>query len=477
MTTMSTMHGRTEATHRFLKLIMPIASTDLPRDKVLQKGQTYKLPFTFVVPGHLLPRSCMHKCANSMVKETHLQLPPSMGDPDLSGFGPHLLDDMAPEMVKISYSIRVRISKKRDDGADKLIDQEEKKLRIKPAFDELPPITIDLKNEEYCLQQEKTLKKGMLKGKLGRLTIEAAQPKSFRLPCRATTKDEPPISTMAKMKLRFEPHDVQSCKPPKLGMLTSRLKVTSFFSSSPRVDFPTRSTSLTNMSQGYITETLPLSTRNVNVVEWTKHESRPANMARRDSAQGAARRTNSGSSSESEEDTFISDKPYYTASILVPLSLPLTKNFIPTFHSCIASRTYTLALGLSISSKALLSSDLTLKVPIQISSEGSAGYDERRRQADADAVYLATQEVDEMFRPRNTTMNPSEQPSADAPPMYGGVEFHGGATPGIEREEHPRIIAEFARRESQPIFSQSSDIIQSAGMDGMAFMGGHSGAL
>lgn len=57
---------------------------------------------------------------------------------------------------------------------------------------------------------------------------------------------------------------------------------------------------------------------------------------------------------------------FYTAQILVPTTLPLSKNFIPTFHSCLISRTYTLSLKMAAQGLRL-----SLKVPIQVCAQGS----------------------------------------------------------------------------------------------------------
>lgn len=83
------------------------------------------------------------------------------------------------------------------------------------------------------------------------------------------------------------------------------------------------------------------------------------------------------------------DLPFYTASILVPVSLPKApqpsesssqtatytktpKIFLPTFHSCIISRSYILDLALSWHSPGTSVSmpHITLKTPIQITAEG-----------------------------------------------------------------------------------------------------------
>jgi hypothetical protein len=80
-------------------------------------------------------------------------LPPSLGDPDLAGFGGTLLDDLAPEMSKIMYVIKVRIAQQRGTEGIGILGEKSKKVRIKPALIEQPPLNID-GNDEYRPRQE-----------------------------------------------------------------------------------------------------------------------------------------------------------------------------------------------------------------------------------------------------------------------------------------------------------------------------------
>ena len=85
--------GRMEATHRFLTLKQPIDEAALPR-RELAAGKSYTFPFTFTVPDQLLPKSCSHTVSSDFLRQNHLTPPPSMGDPDVAGFGSTLKDDL-----------------------------------------------------------------------------------------------------------------------------------------------------------------------------------------------------------------------------------------------------------------------------------------------------------------------------------------------------------------------------------------------
>ena len=430
ITTSPALNGRTEAVHRFLRLLQPISRMQLPENGIIEAGKIYKFPFTFVVPTHLLPRACAHNCDNDHVKETHLLLPPSFGDPDLCGYDGKLLDDFAPDMARVSYCIKVKMTKWRDDGTENVVSEASKRLRIKPAYEEQPPLNID-SDDEYCGRLEKTLRKGLVKGKLGHLVMEASQPKSFRLPATAPGDAIPSITTMAKVKLRFDPHD-ESSQPPRLSSLSSKLKVTTFFASTPRHAFPSRTTTFPDMSQGYISDAVPLSTLCVASVDWHRHEAGSTvpipstSPLRRDSALS----TSSACSSDyntipAPSSHYHQHLPFYTATVIVPLSLPTNKHFVPTFHNCIISRIYALSLHLTTHGQPLGPS-LTLKIPIQISAEGSLNSVERRRMSER--AEEAVREADAVFEPR--LMGPGlglagmeTQESSDMPPGYEGLGF------------------------------------------------------
>ncbi|KOS21550.1 hypothetical protein ESCO_005180 [Escovopsis weberi] len=72
----------------FMKLRMPIRNSDLPPDRVLHAPGTYIIPFHFVVPHNLTIGACNHHCTCQAVREQHLRLPPSMGAWDADDWSP-----------------------------------------------------------------------------------------------------------------------------------------------------------------------------------------------------------------------------------------------------------------------------------------------------------------------------------------------------------------------------------------------------
>ena len=383
--------SRSNASHNFLRLSQPIPETDIPENRIAKAGQTYNIPFTFAVPERLLPQSCTHPRDNERVLDAHLTLPPSLGDPMTATDGKSLLDDLAPSMTVISYAIRFMMVKKNRENRAKptvLVDSL-KKLRIIPAVDELPSIPVSgTREDEYTLRKVKDFKKGMFKGKLGRLTVEATQPTSLRLPQARANISETPVTTMALINLRFDPAD-DSAKPPRLGQLNNKLKVATFFSVVPMRDFPCKANAyLYDAQSGVFVETITLSSRNVESAQWTQHNS----LERHDSA----------ISISDDSGTKPASQHFYTSQLLVPVDLPTTyKTFVPTFHSCLISRVYSLDLNLSIhgSSATVSTPSMHLKIPLQISAEGNP--DARPIISEEEAQAIAARQMDSELEPRS----------------------------------------------------------------------------
>lgn len=400
--------GRTTGRHRFLKVLQPIDSSLLPEGAVAKAGVLYTFPFEFVVPDRLLDQQCTHRVESAQVHEAHIHVPPSFGDPMLAGDGQTLQDDMAPDMSKIKYMIRARMIKARaigtksSDVADKAI-----KVRIVPAREEDPPLSIHDDNKDFELRKEKDVKKGMFKGKLGRMTAQAPQPSGFRLPA-LRHRSSCPISTMTTVNLRFDPVD-DKVQPPPLGSIVSKLRVQTFFGSVPFRMLPSKSSvNAWDTQRGLYMQPVELSSRCISSVEWQKHDgeqSPGAGLCRRQS-DFSDLSTASAYDVPEPSSAYRAGTLFYTARVLVPMSLPKNRSFAPTFHSCSVSRTYVLDLHVSYHTPGATVStpSIQLRLPIQISAEGNPNAVATISEEEAEAI--ATREVDEelaegRFSPRS----------------------------------------------------------------------------
>lgn len=413
MTTTPTMSGRTEANHRFLVLRQPIPVDTFPPSRIFKAGETYRFPFTFTIPSQLLPKACTHDVAADHVRDIHCQLPPSLGDPDLAGFGSTLLDDLAPEMSRITYGIKVKIAHVQGSEGIAILAEKMKKIRVKPSFPEQAPLNID-NNDEYRPRQERVVRKGLFKGKLGTLVAQTVQPPPLVIP-GARSPDVKPVTTMAKLVLRFDPAE-EGNTPPKLSSLTTKIKVSTYYASAPRQSLPSRASLGYDLTQGLYSESVPLSNLCIAAAQWEVHDhgSNPVmeSLLRRDSGI-------SGCSALSDSETAFAvgvlppSKDYrrgtfFTAQILVPITLPINKNFIPSFHSCLISRVHSLSLHFAPHG----GSSFSLKVPIQICAEGSDTGIENARARSVEENVL--REAADIFVPRSVMYSPRETARLDS---------------------------------------------------------------
>jgi hypothetical protein len=336
----------------------------------------------------------------------------------LAGNGKTLLDDMAPDMSQISYIVRASVLKKSstDHGNLKTMANIAKKVRIIPTVEEEPPINV-VEHAYYCTRKEKNVKRGFLRGKLGRLVASASQPKPIRLlPPSCEASDT--VSTMATVQLRFDP--VGDEQPPKLGSLTSKIKASTFYSAGPWDDFPMQSgsTPFSQVGQGLFTESVPISNMCVASAKWVKHSS-STECERRDSVESMTSEHSTGPSTSFSGDT------YYTASVVIPINLPNNKTFVPTFHSCLISRTYSFDLSLTYHTPGtnVLTPTISLRLPIQVITQPK--YAESLK---SDLGMIVTQEeLDGFFQPRSVA--PVNEPVVDvnlAPPEYSETIVSSG---------------------------------------------------
>ncbi|KAF1813922.1 hypothetical protein P152DRAFT_457299 [Eremomyces bilateralis CBS 781.70] len=444
MSPITTGATRVEKYRRFLFLRQPIDySTQVPQPRIIAAGATVTIPFMFVVPQKLPLSSCTHKVANDHVKLAHLQVPPSLGDPETSGFGGRLLDDSAPDMARIQYVLRVRLSRNRDsDGSENMLAQKSKKVRIKPAVDEAPPVDAD-NDPDYILRCEKGLRK-FSKGRLGRLIIEAEQPQSFRLPASPIEDAGRPVTTKARAILRFDPASPNE-QPPRLGSLSALLRAHTFFAATPRNDFSSKSIMPYDMSQGHFDRGFNIFNHCMGGAQWERHDPSPSDCSRSGSHDSTnTRRTSSGSipvPAPSSEKPPKPGCPFYTAVFLIPLTLPTSRSFPPTFHSCLISRIYTLSLDLTLHGVSMMNPKLHLRLPVQVSDEGSKDTIEERRRSEVEEQERwegAFAAADEYFAPRRIGQPETELPEQrrDGLPGYDadiGVRGGGGAARGLVR--------------------------------------------
>lgn len=350
-----------------------------------------------------------------------------------------LHDDLAPDMSKISYLIKAEVIRTGDLRDDETVLVEGvKKIRVIPAVQEAPPLSFLDDDSEYTLSKSKTLRKGVFSGSLGRITVSAAQTKALMLPPPSSPPSNS-VVTMATLNLRFYPNST-SCEPPRLGGVTSKIKASTFFSTVPAQVLPSFSNqrNMFEGSRGVYSTTVPLSSRCVESVTWTKHEPNGANQRRESNSSTSSDGSCSIIALEEDEDIL-----YYTAKVFVPITLPSSKTWLPSFNSCTISRVYTIDLSLSIHTRAtgVPASTLSLHLPVQIAVAGNPEGRARLTAAEAAAELLS---ANEFFIPRviespnsrhvgsvlRPTPSAAAQRASEQPPNYEDFGTSRTVAPG-----------------------------------------------
>jgi hypothetical protein len=306
--------------------------------------------------------------------------------------------------VEISYFILAEIQKYKN--AKKVtIAEASKKIHIRASTEELPPLSVD-DTDEYNFRASKTVRKGFLQSKQGTIIIESAQPSSLPLPPLDSTPASTP-STHLRLCLRFDPA-CENVLPPKLVNVSSKLRVNTFWSTVARKEAARKvKHPWSNITSDSITETLNMSCLSTSGVEWVQRRARDSTFTL-------------GEEFPAPSEAY-KDSKFFTAYILVPLSLPSchAASLPPTFHSCLVSRTYSIQVSLSLSSTRM---PISLNIPVQISAPPSSSLVDREQQEALAAV--AAMEADEQFEPeirgpgwmRSDTMG--SMVSMSSPPAY-----------------------------------------------------------
>ncbi|KAM3509011.1 hypothetical protein MY11210_006506 [Beauveria gryllotalpidicola] len=351
--------------HHFLLLDMPpdskTATTTtpplLPSDRILRAGRTYTLPFYFVVPERLPLGACSHRCEHPSVREHHLRLPPSTrtwGD----------RDDASPETARVQYCVSASVLQRSVFAPEPVsVLRGYHPVNVLPVHAEDAPLDVGRggdKGAEYKLTSSKVLRKSLVSRKMGTVAVEAAQPRAVVI-----SSDARHVSpTRIALKLAFFPtarvdggvsSSSLSSSPPGAGSeeallptvhsITAKLVAKTYYNTSHMGAFPDRDrrNELNFGASMYYTDT-----SRTTDVQFDRDEGwRVQNRADQSSAWAMA----------------------LDAGFQLPVDRK--KMLLPTFHSCLLSRTYILRLVLSIGPGRIT---IALSVPLQVIVEPEPGH-------------------------------------------------------------------------------------------------------
>lgn len=342
--------------HPFMTLRMPILQSSLPENMVFEAGKTYSIRFNFVVPHQLTLGACNHRCSTPGVREQHLRLPPTVGFWEA--------DDQAPDMTQIEYSIKARAYCRREAGS---FVEGYHVVNVLPTCLEDAPLDITSRDERYNLSKSKTIRKNLFTAKAGKLTATASQPAAVMLAGDGHSTS----TTTARVCLEFAPVSAETA-PPKVNSISGKITAATFFSAAPTDLLPnlgSRSVFTANPALSY-TITSRLFSNPIDKVAWQRQNF----SGRRDSGYSDLGVGKNGfRTSCSQSHSRIGGKSMGsktcpirdTAVLEVPFSIPMSnrKLYLPTFYSCLISRTYTLHLNLSVGPT---NSTMSLAIPLQI---------------------------------------------------------------------------------------------------------------
>ncbi|KAH7469784.1 hypothetical protein IWW34DRAFT_440169 [Fusarium oxysporum f. sp. albedinis] len=345
--------------HKFLQLRMPIPESALPPDGVLQAGQTYEVPFSFVIPYQLPSAACKHR--NPIIRERHLQLPPTIGSWE------H--DDMAVHTIAVNYGVDARALLKTDKGKSMVLERTHP-VKVMPYLPEQPPLHIVPGNPRFTLTHEKSIRKDILSSKLGYIRATTRQPD----PVIISADKLQPSECSLNIDLEFWPTS-KKATPPEMYAKSATIKASTYYSTGHLSFLPDQHNFPSVMPNPILSFVLDESAT-VTSSPTPHWEQTSASISAPSSRRGSENstmgeeppRTASRRGSKSS-DIIKAEAPRHTATLPVSIALPSPDNkiLLPTFYSCLISRTYILEVVLASRAHG---SSFMLRLPLQIAVEG-----------------------------------------------------------------------------------------------------------
>ncbi|KAK7413115.1 hypothetical protein QQX98_008001 [Neonectria punicea] len=320
-----------ETTHHFLDLEMPIPTSAYPVPKVITPGNTFSIPFKFIIPKHLPLAACSHAVESDTVRELHTRLPPTMGDWEK--------DDMSFKLVSTEYTINATVLKRSAFGNPIVRTLETSKVvRLLTSGPEDPPLSITDVDKLYTLEESKTIYKRLSSQILGQIKAVATQATVVRLNAVGHSLNDSSV----QVSLTFEPSAIYVI-PPIISSASISVRSNTWFKAQPTERLP----DVGNGQRAY-SQTIRLRTKFSHTEPWTQH-------------------VDIGDYSYSEG--MRASPIFHSTTLHLPFDLPTSdKTFLPSFHTCLLSRTYSVNLSLGVGNVTV-----DLVVPLQVIVDTSNG--------------------------------------------------------------------------------------------------------
>jgi hypothetical protein len=358
-------YGTPFITHTFMRLQMPISASTLPPNRILEVRRSYSIPFVFVVPDQSSSAICGHQ--NTAVLERHLRLPPSIG---VWGY-----NDLTGGSARVDYTIRARLVLGNDRRGKAQYLDGNCPIKVFPIFPEQPPLHISPDNSEYCLVKTKKLRT-MMRAKIGSIKASATQPRPIVIcvdELRASQSQIP-------IDLEYIPLSSGGA-PPEIRIKSATIETFTSFWLGPDGHLPDHHQRPSNTA----TPIAPWATSHPLVLDvseqvtWGKkqylcsaEDSQIRDLDPIRIYQDHISQTSKCSRSSFDSQEFAPSKiGSYKASLLQSFKLPTEKLlFLPTFYSCLLSRTYRIRLTLAVT-VGTYSTNFSLVLPLQVAVQKS----------------------------------------------------------------------------------------------------------
>lgn len=339
--------GNVFGKHKFLRMSQSIQPTSLPEDDVALKGQCYKIPFNFTVPGTLLPYACSH---GRSTPESHLSLPPSLGAYETKNV---IIQDMGPNTAKVNYRIFARITKAVPRGVATHLEKSAC-IHIIPTTNlEIGTSIYPTRSRNDCSEVRESLKVPRNSRHMGGQLVVSSRAISLSLG-HLHAINSAPVTTIITLDLRFEP-TTEGEKPPQQFSLRAKLKSSTLLGNIPYKE----TTALCNLLQSnrdftrYVS-TSHLTSKRFSEVLWSQEITNTGTSDMEPPEYNSI--SENMHTSNGLTNTRLNDHsvPSYYTRVSAPVQIPLLDSrrpkkalMVPTFTSCIVARNYCLELDLT----------------------------------------------------------------------------------------------------------------------------------
>jgi hypothetical protein len=274
--------------------------------------------------------------------------------------------DQSPNAARIDYNVRVMLTprpgKNGKQGKPKTTQRSVKVLPTQFA-EAASPVSAHTK---HPLTKDRSFHQDLLSQKTGDIKVSTSIPEPVVLSVEGSQVSD----SMLTVNVEFTPQKGEAALPD-LHAKSMQVEAHTHYSFAHVNLLPDREDilgSLPMIVPFFTSNKMTVQPSNKLVWETQSDSYKPSKLCRRDS--GAEIDDLSDEDQASTTSGELNHQKKYTATLQVPISLPVSnkKLFLPSFYSCIISRTYNLRLVLGAGS---LASTIILNVPLEVVVEGA----------------------------------------------------------------------------------------------------------